>query len=317
MSAKPATPEEKQEICKVMAKDMADMCVEEAMNDPAQMSIKAPPDLDTIREASQSLKDLAEEVKAKVAELTADGEEEPAEPASGGMLGGMMNMLGQAADVVQDGLGVVANLGAKGIAGGLVKMAEGLDATIAGVEEPMTTIGKDIAAAKKTEITDLVKQYIKGGQVPKAEELCMTGDNDAITKSLILAASDDISGKLKDPVEDAIKEHTAIKAWDACIENYNAMCTKLGEMKDSIKAKVESEKLDDFCPSPMEFDIKVYICQQTALEVGRLMGVAEARRRAAPQNMGSYPDIFLKVFRTDKTEERDKLMDFDYKEVTK
>jgi hypothetical protein len=318
MASKPATDEEKQEICKVCAKDMANMSIDEALNDASTMKIDAPPALDAIKQASQNLKDLAKEIRDKGLELGAGDDEEEAEaPAAGGVMGSVMGMFSKAAEVAADVAGKAGEYSLRGVAKGIRKSAEGLDEVIKGVEEPMTRIGEDIARAKKDEIIGVIKEYIKGGQVPKAEELCMKGEPDAISKSLITAAAPDVATKLKVPVEAAMQESGTIKAWDACIDTYNAMCDQLAQMKDTLKEHLESEMLDSMVPGKIELDLNAYICEKVALEVGRLMGLVEARKRDAPQNLGSFPDIFLKVFRKDKVEGRDDLMDKDFKEVTK
>lgn len=303
VSAKPATDEEKQAICKVCAKDMMNLCAVKALESPDKIKVEAPPALDSIRQASAELRKSALEVQAAA---EAEGEAEPEEGGGGGGFGGMLGgMVGKLMGAASDVVDMFADVTAKGIVKALNGSADLLDKAVDQVKEPMTSIGKDIVTDKKSELTDVLKEFIKAAPVPNAVPLCMGDDPDAISKALITDASAGVSEKLLPIVGDKVKDHSAIKAWSDCIELY----TKLAQ-------EVEKLGRDNVKLPPVDVDIQKYICDQCAGEIGRLMGESEKEIRSSPANKGSFPDIFEKVFRKPKTE-KDELLLSDYKEVTK
>lgn len=306
-SSKPATVEEKQEICKVCAKDMLNLCIDDALASPDKIKVAAPPALDQIREASAALKSAAADAAAR-----AEGEEEEEEPESGGMfgsLGGLAGgLVGKVLGAASDAISFAADMGAKAISKALSKSAELLDKAIEQVEEPMTDIGQEIVTEKKAELSTGLKEYVRDAPVPNAEQLCMSNDSDAITKFMMQGeAAKQVADKLKTVVEGKLGEHKVIKAWDECIGLYNKLCGEVEKLDlgDSVKLP------------PIELDLQMYICEQCGSQLGTLMGTAEGTHRASPANKGSFPDIFEKVFKTGERTEKDELLLSDYKAVTK
>lgn len=328
LASKPASDEEKQEICKVCAKDMMNLCVDEAMTDPSQIKIVAPPALTKIKETSAKLRAAAAEAKSAA---DAEGEEAAAEaePAEGGGgafgFGGMISsVLNTGADLVGQAVEFAADMGNKGISKALEGMSDMLDSAIQQVEEPMTTIGKDLVTGKKVELTNSLKEYIGNAAVPNAVALCMESEQpDAISKLIIGEAKGPVAEKLQPVVVAGVEKNPAIKAWDSCIEKYNGAIDKLKQMQETVQLP-----LADWAPEKVELDLKKYICEEAVGELGRLMGEAEGRRRANPEKMGKFPEIFEKVFKKrdtknmtqaekDKDEVENELTAKDYEAVTK
>merc|ERR1719382_203920 len=105
-------------------------------------------------------------------------------------------------------------------------------------------------------------------------------------------------------IDEVLKEHQAIKMWHDAIGKYNSVVEKVKALKMGEKVPLKG----------IELDIKDYICEQTVLEIGRLMGEEEQRIRSDPKaatqgGTCNHPVVFVKVFNGDK------LMDVDYKQV--
>merc|ERR1740129_1509144 len=86
-------------------------------------------------------------------------------------MGGMMKMLGQAADTAQDLLTKASDMGAGALAGTLRKAAEGMTKAIDQIEKPMSGIGEELA--KSAKFREAFEEHINQMPVPKAVELCM------------------------------------------------------------------------------------------------------------------------------------------------
>jgi len=297
-SASVASDEEKQEICKFIGKDMMNLCVDEALTRSGEISIKTPPQLQSIKDSSAKLKELGE-VKEKEAKEA--GEEEGD---GGGFIGGMLN---KALDVMTGAVEFAADMTASAMSKAFTKSAGVLDQGIEQVEKPMSTIGKDLVSGKNAELSAMLKEFIQKSSVPRAEALCMGDDTDALSKCLITDASTDLADKLKAVVGEKLKEHKAITAWKKCIDTYNKMCEQVAKMKLG----------EDFAPKTITLDLEAYVCKSCAEEIGRLMGESEKKIRAAPGNKGvKLPDLFEKVFKKPRTE-KDELLASDYNTIKK
>lgn len=294
-SKKPATPEEQQEICKQMAKEMMIICIGPALEKAENIKIKLPSDFDKMKKADEKLRSLANDLR------NGKGEEgEKKEEEKGGMLGSMMGMAKKAVDAVQEG-------GAAAAATALDGVASGLEKAINGIEEPMTDIGKDIVKEKKEELREVLAAHIRNAKVEEAVALC-GGPPDrlpnAISTYLLQQAAHSIATELLSVVKGYIDQHKAIKLWDEAINQYNGAVAKVQSVGLSEKLNLEGIKLD----------IKEHICVETILCFAQIMAETEEMMRGDPNKAFGlckfHPGVFWKVF------QKEKLLVSDYKLIT-
>jgi len=301
--SKPATDEERQEICKFVAKDLLLICVDDALKDPDKVKILAPSD------SLQKIKEACVNIREAAAKLVEKGEEEGEEEnSSGGMFGGMLGgLLDKAQDLVEEGMDKASELGCLGTSKAMNGLASGMEASVAKVETPFSTIGQELITAKKADIIQVLKETIKADSTPvdNAAKLCLDPDQPNAIANNLLSQGDVWKGvvdKLLPISNAAVDKHNAVEAWDNVIISYNKACDQIAKMLESMKAKVPA--LESFeGPSRIELDIKKYICEEAAKEIGRLMGEGEASRRQTPERLGQVPDTFLKVFMKEKNSE--------------
>jgi len=173
--------------------------------------------------------------------------------------------------------------------------ADLLDKTIAGVEEPISTIGQDIVAVKKDDIAKVMSNHIVTSKVDGAVELCK-GPENAISDYIVTKASRHVTTQLLLVIDEVLNDHKGIKAWDVAIVQYNQVIESVAALNISHKIVLK----------PIQLDMKDYICEQTVLAIGKEMGKEEAKIRQSPQGKSSdHPDIFFRVFNGDKLMQKD------------
>jgi len=287
-ASEPATPEEQQGICKAMAKEMMLISVNPALGRCDQIKVTMPPAFDQMGKASADLKKMAEESKNKPEASQAEAEE------LWRVNGGIMGMLGIPHRFVTAGVESAANLAMDGVSAGLVAAADVLDKASKEIEGPMSTIGKDICAAKKEEISKVLCKYIVESKIEGAVELCKGPPDTAISDYLVGQASKHITTQLMGVVGEVIDGHQAIEAWRAAIYQYNAAIEQVGKLKMGWKMGY------------IVFDINKYICEQTVLGLAKEMGKDEAEVRKNPTDKANnHKVIFFKVFNGDQLTKSD------------
>jgi len=318
--SKPATDEEKQAICKSVAKEMLVVfCLEDALKDPSQIQVAAPDFIGKLAEGAAQFRAFAE----KVAELGGEDEEEaeeeaPAEePASGGMFGAIGGMFaaakeGGAAGLLNHAKEQAMKFGTKAAVTALNGIADGLEGAVDGVEEPMSHIGQEVCTKDRDIVAQAVKDYVKTADIGNACALCWEKENDAITKTVIGEGQEHFSLKLKEVIAPHMKEFPVVARADAALDNFNKGLEKIQQAKDMLEKK-GMDIPDAVVPEPIDFDLDLYICQQTAAELCRLMAEAEQKHRDAPEDSAS--DQLKKVFKKDFDPEVDFLTQSDYKQV--
>lgn len=291
--SKEATPEEKQAICKQMAREMMCCCLEPALTNGDRIVVSLPEDFQVMKNASAALKKMAADARASPAAGAA-----PAAPEQA--IGGMMGMIGKVANLVQNTATVVCDQVGQGVAATFEASAVVLDNAIDGVEKPMSRIGQDLIAAKKAEITRLVSEFIVKSQVEDAFNLCQ-GPETAISEYIIGKAVEELGKILLADVGEYIKAHDTIKNWDAAIVKYNEAVEKARQAGLADKLNLKG----------IQLDINQHICRQVILGLCKQMGLEETKVRQSPVGKAvRSPVIFAKVF------QKDLLTYADHKKVT-
>lgn len=280
-------------------KEMLLLCATMAMERADDIKVQSPPAIAQMRQHAAELRNQGDKAKADLAggaaadaAETAAGDEAAAQPAGGGGLMGMMGgVMAKAGELAGKGIDVVC----KGI-------ADGMDKAVDAIEAPLTTVGKTIVTAKKEEIKQCMLKLInsldvtaKGG---KATNLCRGAEphgaaeyaacpSNSLSAFLVSKVAGDIEAELMSAVGDAVKATAAVKAWNDAITLHNTLVGKMEEMK---MAK----------PDPIEFDLPKYIVAQTVAGILDVMGKeeAEVRRDSAKERMmkPEHPVTFSKVF---------------------
>mmetsp|Transcript_36805 Transcript_36805/g.55576 ORF Transcript_36805/g.55576 Transcript_36805/m.55576 type:complete len:292 (+) Transcript_36805:141-1016(+) len=282
---KEASEEQRQEICKEAAKEMATLCLEPAASRADKIIVKLPPDFEKMKEVREKLLKLQEDATSGK-----PGEGDNAKSSGGG---GIMGMITKGLEKVGDAIGdtVAASFGA---------LAEMMEASIKGLEGPMAEIAKDLIAAKKTEILKVLSNAIVSSGVENAEVLCRGESKTAISEHFVQKSAISLGKQLLPDCGEFIKQHKAIQAWNAAVVAYNKAVEKLKAAGLADKFKLEG----------IDGDIKQYICEQTVLGLGAQMGDEETKVREDPRGKPvRYPQIFTKVFT------KHKLLESDWRQV--
>lgn len=266
-SVKAANADEMRGLCANMSKEMMKICTRRAMEQYAEIKVKAPPDVQKMRDAVEDLRKWATEVKDPET-----GDEEKKE-GGGGMFEKISGMAEKAIDKVNRGLESV-------IGAALNTAADQLEKAVNKIEEPFTTIGKDVIEAKKEQIWRVFELYIGNmkilddpvllcrGSAPYGEKEYAAAKKDAITGYLIDKADSSLTRQLLDEIQEEIQNHKGMKAWQDGIDKYNAGVEKVASMSCDLKL------------APIELNLAEYICEQIIKELGVRMGAKEAEVRA-------------------------------------
>lgn len=338
MSKTPATAEEQQYICRMLANEMLGLCLTDVMSkiitdrQPGDVMSKitvpaVPKALWKVKEASQAFKEAAdaEEAKAKAAgeEKPAAGEEKPAEVGAeeggggggDGLMGMAKGLFGKAKDMGEELLGDMKDMTHYALAKVLRGAAAEMDKVHETFEKKSTmeAIGKKVAFSQKAKFEEAFKEQLKDSELPDAFLVCTERRvTDAVlTEQLCvklvnaLKTNDDIQKKIKDELLG--KDSTTQRMWDETQADYKRIVMMIDSLQvTGMKKCVPTLDID--------LDIPEHVCSGIVGSLVKLLGEREVEIRQLPLNKGSYPDIFEKVFKQEKNPEgKDKLLRTDYK----
>lgn len=301
-----ASPEEREFICNHMAKEMMTVSIPPALvRAKTTIEIKLPPDFDRmkkaiaeLRQSSANLKSsggdeqpAAEEQPAQTDATDGGGEQETEQKQSGG--GGFGGMLAAGLSKAKEAAGAVvdkvSSVASTGIASGLDAVADLLDDKLAKVEEPMSKIGQNLVENREEQIKKVLSNCIVGTKVENASELCK-GPNTALSDFFIAKSATSIARQLEAVVADYIKEHAAIKAWEAAINQYNSAIEKILALHPTISQTLALKGIS--------LNIQEYVCEQTVRGMAVRMGEEEVKIREDPfGKCANHMETFSKVFK--------------------
>lgn len=253
------------------------LCLKAAFADSAKFKIKPPSQI-------EALKQNAEKLHAAGAEVAKT--EKPAEGAG---------LLSSAAGKAKAVAGVAAGMT-------LTAAAQALNGVTKDLEAPFQTVAKDVIDNNGAKLHNILVAFINGYAFVKPLELCRGTRNekgelvpqpDAISKSLMSLAAEDLHKAVLPEVREAIKEHLVTTAWKKAVEMFNAAF-------DTIAGAVGKEKLESKGVKKVDFDVAQYGTQQILEQLGQLMAAEEAATRKAPKDKDIVeplkPITFEKVF---------------------
>jgi len=300
VAPKPITLEHLTEMSKDCCIRMEIICLNKAFEKPEEIKINPPPEVADLKTSADGLNKAAKEAEAgaSVAPKAAGA------PAVGGIMGSALGALGKACDTVEAGVNQVAG---QTKAAGLMAMAQVLEGSFKGLEEPFQTVAKDVMTTKKGELYNIFVEYINGftfvepvkiirGDAPWNAENYKKVASDAITKTLCTLAEKELCQKLKPSVDAAIQDHTVTKTWNGAIGKFN-------NVYDAVTAGtgMSKEKMDEAGIKKVEIDLGMYITKEIYKQLVIIMATEEAATRANPAGKDKLapkpkPISFAKLF---------------------
>jgi len=300
------------------ARQMMKRCLIAAYAQKDTMKVQAPTtEMEAIRKMADAIHKLSAEIKEKMDA----GQDKVAEKIEGaansatemaGKLGGgwAEKAVGIAAGAAAKGIDIASDAAASGTGMVLEKILQGLantlDAAIAAIDEPFTTVGKDIFNAKKNEIIKYYCDIIDGefcrikdpqdavrGAAPWGETEYKACQTDKCVRTMQKQCTAKMQKELHEVVQEEIKKHTVTSAWDTLIKAYNRCTQELNEFVDqySILKGLEME--------PFKLDIGVHIVNHVVIEFYTLMMLQETEIRKNPIQFSKktdMPELFHLLF---------------------
>jgi len=293
------TDEQRVELCAENGRRMLLLCVPLALEKSSEIKVTVPEQLAGFKASATTLREHAVKLREKKEETNDGGAEESSSKTKTG-IGGFMDKMTNAVEGVAEKAGELVG---KGVGAALDEAANALDAAVGKLEDPMSTVGKDIVQAKKAEIAQVYAEVIPAvlvdAEVPVvlvrgkppyrlAEYQAVPGS--ALSDKLASLSRDKLAEQLEPVVKPAVDEHSALKAFATAMKAHDAAVAASSKLSPKDKAL---EKV--------EFDLGKYITQEVISKLGDLIGKEETEIRKAPS--GKYkedPQIFATVFSGDQ-----------------
>jgi len=306
------------EMCNVGAREMETIAFTSVMNDPSKIHVPAPPLVANFRTTVADLRNLGEEMKDKLVEVSnKDIGEHVAEKMKnivGGKEGGFRaGVLGFAGKMFDQGVEKTGELMSVGAQTTLNAMADVLEKAVDTVEADFTKVGTTTIETKREEIVKVYSNYINnynfndsvtlirgtpiqphpnGPQFgPWGQEEYMAVPGDSISKNLNTAAANELKGPMGEVVQDAINKQGIVKTWDLIsdtLQSAKNFIIKIGGLDERFNIQgTDREYINDHCVN------------ETLKAIGVLMGTYEAEARqdsTLKSNMSSRPATFEVVF---------------------
>mmetsp|Transcript_50343 Transcript_50343/g.150444 ORF Transcript_50343/g.150444 Transcript_50343/m.150444 type:complete len:309 (-) Transcript_50343:45-971(-) len=283
------TPEQKEELCRSMGREMLLLCSRAALENTDSITVTPPKEINQLRERAADLRQKAE--KAKEGKPVEEPAGEPTNkttaeaPRTGGGMAGLLHAGVAAATAVKDQV----------VGKALEKIADQLEKTVDSIQAPLTNLGKNLVEQQREAIQEALDGQIGGlewrnavdlvrGSAPHHAAEYKAAKGDALSLYFMEHRRVDLEKAIAPLGEDIIKKgHTSMQAWDAAIGHYNTAVSKMAE-------------LSMWAPQPIELDLGKCVVAQTVASIAAAMGEKEKQFRTDSAGKSSCPVTFGNVF---------------------